>query len=155
MLGVLAPVLLNRFFDQEKAERRIVNQSGDLIELLIAESIERGKLIEVSLRSGKSYIGFALVTRVASWPESQVSMFPMSSGYRDKDTRELKITTHYAPVVLGYLEDRQVPIESFSELLRDFRVVIPRSEIVSVRLFDPNLHRRFRAIVEPEDAERG
>ena len=39
--------------------------------------------------------------------------------------------------------------ENASERLRDnpndFRVVIPRSEIVSARLFDPDLHQQFQA----------
>lgn len=54
MIGVATPMLFNRFFDQRAVERKIADEQGDLIELLIAESIGRGKLVEVSLRSGKS-----------------------------------------------------------------------------------------------------
>ena len=70
MFGVATPMLLNRFFDQRTVESKIVDEQGDLIELLIAESIGRGKLVEVSLRSGKSYIGFALRSRITRHPDT-------------------------------------------------------------------------------------
>ena len=91
-------------------------------------------LVELSLRSGKSYIGFALQSGIAISGESDISMIPMASGYRNKDTQEPEITTHYAPVIEG------------SELdYTDFQVIIPKSEIVSARLFDPELYQRFQS----------
>ena len=57
-VGLLAPHVLNRFFDQGKWEERVAARYGDLVELLIAEAIKRSRLLEVSLKSGKSYIGF-------------------------------------------------------------------------------------------------
>ena len=62
---------------------------------------------------------------------------------RSKDTQELVITTDYAAAFHARSH------ENASERLRDnpsdFRVVIPRSEIVSARLFDPDLHQQFQA----------
>lgn len=145
-LGVITPRLLNPLLDQKEVERKIANEHGDLIELLIAESIERGKLIEISLRSGKSYIGFPLETSIARWSESHVSIFPLSSGYRDRDTQELKITTNYASVVRDYLGNKDLLTP---DQLHDLRVVVPRSEIISARLFDPDLQDRFKEAANP------
>ena len=153
MFGVAAPMLLNRFFDQRAVERKIVHEQGDLIELLIAESIGRGKLVEVSLRSGKSYIGFALWSRVTRHPYSHVSIFPVSSGYRDQDTRELKVTTQYAPVVWRHIQGMRDSEVAEFDPINDLRVIIPRSEIVSARLFDPDLHDRFREAANPPSAD--
>ena len=85
LLGIVLPAPLNNlFFSQRDAEKKVAEKHGDLIKLLIVESIERGKLVEVSLKGDKAYIGFALANRVARWTGSHMSMLPVSSGYRDK-----------------------------------------------------------------------
>jgi len=146
LLGIVLPVPLNYlFFSPRNAERRVAEKHGDLIELLIVESIERGKLVEVSLKGDKVYIGFALASRVAKWTGSHMSMLPVSSGYRDKETRELTITTNYASVLAKRIKEIGNATEQSVVELRDFRMVIPRSEIVSARLFDPEFHQQFQA----------
>lgn len=146
LLGIVLPAPLNNlFFSQRDAEKKVAEKHGGLIELLIVESIERGKLVEVSLKGDKAYIGFALANRVARWTGSHMSMLPVSSGYRDKDTRELVITTNYASVIAKHIENMGKSAERPAVELRDFRVVIPRSEIISARLFDPDLHQQFQA----------
>ncbi len=146
LLGFLGPYALNRFFDKGKAEDKVAGKYGDLVELLIAEAIRRSLLIEVSLRTGKSYIGFAIENAISRWPESDLALLPVSSGYRHKDTRELVLTTNYAPVMSEYIQDVLESPELPAVDFRDFRVVIPRSEIVSARLFNPDLHQKFQSI---------
>ena len=138
LLGWVLPIVGNLFYGEEKAARRAAKQSGDLIELLIAESIEYQRLIELSLKSGKSYIGFALESGITSQDESDISLIPMVSGYRNQDTQELEITTNYAPVVQESLE------KSLDLIYEDFRIVIPMPEIVSARLFHPEAYQRFK-----------
>lgn len=134
----MLPIIGNQFYDKEKAARRAATESGDLIELLIAESIEDQRLIELSLRSGKSYIGFALESGITRQGESDIALIPMASGYRNKDTHELEITTNYADTV-------KESLEKSSELIyKDFRIVIPMPEIVSARVFHPEAYERFR-----------
>ena len=139
VLGLLLPALGNRFIDADKAVRQAARKSGDIIELLIAESMERGNLIELSLRGGKSYIGIALVSGIEKHIDSDVSLVPLFSGYRDKATQELIITTEYASVIRESLAGNP-PIP-----FQDFQVVIPMSEIVSARTFIPEAYERFRA----------
>lgn len=139
VLGLLLPAIGNRFIDADKAVRQAARKSGDIIELLIAESIERGNLIELSLRSGKSYIGIALVSGIEKHIDSDVSLVPIWSGYRNKDTQELHITTEYASVIAQSIR------ESTGIASRDFQVVIPMSEIVSARTFHPEAYERFQA----------
>ena len=87
-LGFLAPLLLNPLFDRGKAEERVAAKHGDLVELLIADALRHSKLIEVSLKSGKAYVGFVLGNTISRWPEADLALLPMSSGYRDKDNQE-------------------------------------------------------------------
>ena len=99
--------------------------------------------MEVSLRTGKAYVGFVIGNTISRWPEADLALLPMLSGYRSKDTQQLVITTDYAATFHALSQ------EDVSELFRgdpnDFRVVIPRSEIISARLFDPDLHQQFQA----------
>ncbi len=138
LLAFVLPFPGNHFYSKERAARRAATESGDLIELLIAESIEHQRLIELSLRSGKSYIGFALESGVTRQGEADIALIPIASGYRDKDTHELKITTNYARVVQESLDD------SLGLVYEDFRIVIPMPEIVSARVFHPEAYRRFQ-----------
>ena len=138
LLGWVLPIVGNQFYGKEKAARRAARQSGDLIELLIAESIEDQRLIELSLKGGKSYIGFALESGITSQDESDISLIPIASGYRNQDTQELEITTNYAPVVQESLR------KSLDLVYEDFRIVIPMPEIVSTRLFHPEAYQRFK-----------
>ena len=138
LLGPLLPIVINRLYGAEKAAQRTAISNGDLIELLISESIEREEFVELSLRSGKSYIGVALVSGIASHGESDIALIPIASGYRKEDTHELQITTNYAPVFEKFI------IESSDLVYEDFRIVIPMSEIVSARIFDPDLYESFQ-----------
>ena len=93
------------------------------------------KLVEVSLKNGKSYIGIPIY-----WNNTvgkHIVLIPYWSGYRRDETRELVVTTHYFPTVVEH-HDEDGPL-----LGKDFRLVIPSSEIVSARPFVPNLYKRF------------
>ena len=139
LLGIVLPIVLNWFYKKEKAMRRTARASGNLIELLIRENNESGKLVELSLRSGKSYIGFVLESGIARHGEADVALLPLKSGYRKEDTHELELTTDYAPVVWKSLEE-------LSNLdYEDFRIVIPMSEIVTARIFDPDAYELFKS----------
>ena len=69
-----------------------------------------------------------------------VALLPLNSGYRKEDTHELEITTNYAPVLWEFLEKHG----SSGLVYEDFRVVIPMSEIVSARIFDPDVYELFQ-----------
>ena len=148
ILGMVLPLVGNLFYDPEQAARGTAKENSDLVELLMAESLIREELVELSLRNGKSYIGFALDSGIdRPQGEPDVSLIPMASGYRDKYTQELEITTYYAPVIDQSLEE-QLFISN-----EDFRVVIPMSEIVSARLFFPEAYELFQEQEEMEVSE--
>ena len=140
-LGLLGSYPLNLFFDEGKAEERVADKYGDLVELLIAEAIKRSELMEVSLKTGKSYIGFAIGNTISRWPEADLALLPVASGYRAKETQELEITTDYTSAI--HARNAEPGQGVFRDDPNDFRVVIPRAEIVSARLFDPDLYKQF------------
>ena len=141
LLAVVSLALFNLKYDKVSAARKVAEQNGDFIELLIDRAITAGQSVELSLRSGKSYIGYALKSRLATLSDIDVELVPIASGYRKSETRELKITTHYSSVML----------EFESKNYMDFRIVIPMSEIESVRLFDKEVYDRFQQSRQSDD----
>ena len=135
------PPIINQFYSKEKAAKRAAETYGDLIEKVIADAFERLKPIELSLKNRKSYVGLVLRGSITKRGRSDVTVLPISSGYRSADTLELNLTIHYAPII-EQLIDKEV--ERVDDLLRDYSVVLPRSEVCSARLFDPAVYRLFQ-----------
>ena len=146
VLGFVLPSVINLFYRDVMVAERAAVETGDLIELLIAESIRRHILIEVSLKSGKAYIGYAIEAEPPVRGESDVAVVPLWSGYRHSETRELTITKDYVPVISQYFNQSTDPQRLPARAWRwqDFRVAIPRSEIGSARLFDPEVYDQLR-----------
>ena len=112
--------------------------SGDAIELLIAESFDNQRAVEITLRTRKSYVGLATEMPIALEGAADVSLVPIVSGYRDKETQELQLTQNYAPLLVEAIAGQ-------SEVnYEDFRVVISFQEIVSARLFERTVWERFQ-----------
>ena len=135
IIAIVLPPLINRFTPKLKWATRFARASGDLIECLIQDAIESGgeQLVEVSTKTSKCYIGFAQESGVAAGSESDIAISPIVSGYRHSETRDLIVTTNYAPVLF----DSDLDIEHF-------RVVIPLAEVASARRFDPDAYELFR-----------
>ena len=146
LLGFVLPWVVNWFFDETTAAQAAARDNGDLVELLIADSIADQKPVELSLRSGKSYIGLGLESGIGRSSESDVVIVPLASGYRHQDTKELTITTDYATVI-------DQALESWGLSNDDFRIVIPMSEIVSARLFFPEAYELFQGAGEEAAAD--
>ena len=68
VLGAVLPLAVNLVYSAQRAAQKVARDGGDLVELLIDESIEDQKLVEISLRSGKTYIGFAVLLHLLGRP---------------------------------------------------------------------------------------
>ena len=141
LLAVATPPVLNMFYSKEKAAKRTAEDYGDLIEMVIASAFERRKMIELSLKNRKSYIGVVLHRSITKRGRSDVTLLPTASGYRSEDTLELRLTTNYAPIIEKLIDKDP---EIIDDRLRDYSVVLPRSEVCSARLFDPEVYRLFQ-----------
>ncbi len=107
--------------------------------------MERSAHVELSLRSGKSYVGMVLNSGITTGGESDVSLIPTVSGYRDEHTRELVFTTFYGDVFDDWLSSRRSAKDqrTAEEIADCFTIVIPKSEVLSVRLFDMRMYGLF------------
>ena len=58
ILALVLPFLLNRFEDERTAAKKAAKSSGDLVECVLADAVEDGTLVEVSLKNNKAYVGW-------------------------------------------------------------------------------------------------
>ena len=114
LLGVILPPIINNFYGEEESARQAAKEEGDLIELLIAESIERQVDVELSLRSGKSYVGLALNSGLGTRGESDISLIPMASGYRTRRPTHWNSRRYMHPSLTSGLRRTRIQ----SEMLR-------------------------------------
>ena len=136
ILGLIYPPISNQFCTKEEAALIAAKEAGSLIEPLLDKAVERGMTVEISLKNRKSYIGYVIQNDVIGAIRADIAVVPIWSGYRQQDTNELEITTDYSSVVFGYIN---------RDRLEDFKIILPLSEVVSARLFDPAVYDLFQS----------
>ncbi len=125
--------------------RRAAAERGDLIELILQDSALRPMTAEISLHSGKTYIGFAIDSGIfqRDGSDPDIALLPVVSGYRGKQTQRLELTTFYRRIYEEIDKNEKPEDDRGSGLsVRDMRVILPLSEIRSARLFDLELHAK-------------
>ena len=124
--GFVLPHIVNPFFPEKEATHDAAANHGDYLGLLLAEAIDHTLPVALVLESRKVHIGFALNNGMES-PDGEfdIALIPLISGYQKPDTLVWEFTTYYP----------QQMRESQSSMLRS--IVIPRSQIVSARIFEP------------------
>ncbi len=140
VLGFLLPFALNRIIDSNEAARAVARDSGDVIEVLLDEAFENQRYVEVTLRTGKAYVGLVSASPISLGGTADVSLVPLLSGYRNRQTQELRLTRNYAPM-LQEAEAKHIEAEH-----DDFRIVLSLDEVVSARRFDRTVWDRFQEV---------
>lgn len=142
VLAITIPVVCNFFTDEKEEAMKAARTSGDFIERALQEAIDGRKLVELSTKSGKSYVGLATESGVDVRVDCDVVLIPVMSGYRDRETREVVFTTNYAELLSSWKSDRD-----------EFQIVLPGDEIASVRHFDPEAYQHFHANEQRGEAQ--
>ena len=141
VVAFFIPLIGNIFYNDDKATKRAAKLNSDVIELLIIESLENQTPVELSLSNDKCYVGYVLNTQASRQRESDIALVPIASGYRDKESRELVLTTNYTSVIANFITKKPD-----SHKFVDFRIVIRMSEILSARFFDLEIYEYFQNI---------
>ena len=152
-LGYLAPRFLNQFHESLECARSAARQNGDHIELLVDQAMQEYELIELTLHSRKVYIGYAVESGIGRNSDTDLVLVPILSGYREKGTIKLVLTTNYVPILDKY----HIPIiEEYPKLIEEYRrddsipinynflLVTPLSEVLSARMFDEDVYWGFQ-----------
>lgn len=136
---VAAGYLPNRWIDEEEQIKKIIREDNDGIELILLRALEDAKLVSITLKSRKVYIGFVSQNFFNPWAGvKSITVIPVYSGYRHPDDFHIEFTTSYDAVIKYTVESDDINLD-----INDFQTGIPISEIVTVNIFDPQVYERF------------
>lgn len=120
-----------------------MKENGELVSLLLLESCRLRSQVELTLKNGKSYIGYVARQDYMLNKGGDVALALTASGYRDNETRKLEITTIYDLSELGK-SDSMNRSDIFGEK-GDRGLTLPMSEIVSARFFDQEIYQSYQS----------
>lgn len=129
---------------RQKAYKEMAAQDG--IEALLVQAIDEGKLIFVTLKSRKVYIGYVAAPRMEHHDTQHLSIIPYISGYRDKDTLRYHEQHRYYELYLS----KDITADSEPLNLDHFRHVMPMEQIETVSIFDTETYKSFDDFSTPE-----
>jgi hypothetical protein len=139
-LGLVLWWPLNLLYPYQAANTRLhhANRTTALDRLLYQASLAQ-HLLCLSMKDGKVYIGY--IQDLPPNPEdrnSYLEILPVQSGYRDQDTREMKLTTFYEEAYKDLVE-----AEADEEDWLVYLKILKIDEILSAGRFDPDAYVRF------------
>jgi hypothetical protein len=148
-LGVVSWWPLNLLYPYQAANTRLHEANGTTaLDRLLYQASLAQHLLSISMKDGKVYIGY--IQELPPNPEDRNSYFeilPVHSGYRDKDTREMKLTTFYESVY-----EKLVESGADAEEWLVFLKVLKIDDILSAGRFDPEVYVNFRDDEQPDVA---
>jgi hypothetical protein len=149
-LGLVSWWPLNLLYPYQAANTRLhaANKTTALDRLLYQASLAQ-HLLSISMKDGKVYIGY--IQELPPNPEDRNSYFeilPVQSGYRDKDTREMKLTTFYESAYEQLIESG-ADEEDWIVFLKVLKI----DDILSAGRFVPEVYVKFNGMpAEPGEA---
>lgn len=121
------------------------------VENILLESIERGLLLLVTLKSRKVYVGMIDEARFDQLDTNTLVLIPFMSGYRHKDTLTFCVEHNY----VDHYQSEGITLTSEPLSVYQFRHVLPVDQIESFSLFNVNTYETFQEIINhkkaPED----
>lgn len=135
-LAIFMPKSILRF--KESPEDDLVNYwREDDLDWLMFRAMDEHKTVIVSLDSRKTYIGFISDGLEPEKERSFITIIPLYSGYRDRETLNLCLENNYDGVrqrlqelVGGDCSEHRSKL--LIDEITDYRLVIPRKTIVSM-----------------------
>ncbi|MBV7434480.1 hypothetical protein KRX19_05505 [Cardiobacteriaceae bacterium TAE3-ERU3] len=122
-----------------------VSERADSLLLFLLESIDKKKLVKVSLVSGRFYIGMVGIKKLSRLDLAYISIIPFKSGYRRED-QTLSFNGNFISLYEknGILEwDEGEPQIKDDEKLEEFQYVLPIKDIQSLSYFDNDIHNHI------------
>ena len=145
VLGYILAAILNIFDYKYDFGKIAIMKYGNLKEILLYESAENNSIIEVTLNTGKVYIGWVSQVNDFIWGDDQYfKIITLLSGYRDEKLN-LIVTTNYAKI---YVEMKKIP--NIKELMDDnqkdiFVINISSSSLITIRPFFDEIYSELHS----------
>lgn len=142
---ILSPILafiFNLIFPKKFLFRLTLKKQGNQIEKILWSSLtekkDEDKLLMITTSSNKVYVGY--INKIQKpIGESYVSIIPYFSGYREKETQKLIISTDYFSAIESFVNDEKVKL-----IDEKMGVVINKSNIALISKFDIDVFEAFQ-----------
>lgn len=105
VLGCISWIPANLLWTLTKAEKRIVQKEGTLMDILVDDSSRNRKGVLITLKSGKVYAGIVLSAASPGHSSPMIKVLPTYSGYRNKKNHRIVPTTNYSDAIQGIDKD--------------------------------------------------
>jgi len=138
ILSVVLTEIINIFVDEDKSISRAIKGIGNEFEILCEHCYRNVELIQFTLKNDKCYVGWMQSLPIPS-RANYIKIFPVYSGYRKSDTKELIFTTQYLDIYATYIQKGEV-----TDIVELTTLVIKIDEIVSANSFDDEMYDRFQ-----------
>lgn len=97
-LNLLAYLPGCQFLGREAAVKRVIIRKADPLENLLRKALAETKLVLVTMKSEKVYIGYVARNLNPAYPLESVGIIPVFSGYRDATTKQMHLEVNYESV---------------------------------------------------------
>ena len=121
----------NLLADKDYAAIRAARENGELMGIFVTEAIGTGRYVEISLDTGKVYIGHIVESGIGTSSQFDFMIVPLFGGYRDRGTNELIIKQSYSLAI--------DEMKKQGKRREELRICIALSRVVLARFFDPDL----------------
>lgn len=137
LFSIILTALLNMIFPKSDGLRRAIKKRGNEMELLLRDSLEKSRMVAVTLLSNKVYVGWVNEVQIPS-NSGYIRIIPTLSGYRDK-SHKFVFNNHYLNVYSDLVKTGKY--KSLKEF--DTDVIIAVSQIAHLSNFDLDLYGKF------------
>lgn len=131
----------NVFFDKKKFLGKSIKRLGNELEIILKASFDKNKLLQLTLNSGKVYVGWVKELPIPS-VSNYVRIIPAISGYRTNKTNEIVFTSQYLKVYSEYIEEGR--IVNLNDLSSD--LILDLNCVIGVSFFDLEMYERFNKL---------
>lgn len=135
--GLIIKLWYNKATRKHKAIAKAA-RSNPIEELMIEASLTMFPIV-ATLKSKKVYVGWVRKPALEHGKVEYISLIPLLSGYREKDTLSVVFSTNYN----DHYSESGVYNGTSKLGLEHFRVVIPISELDNISLFDFDTYKKF------------
>lgn len=136
-ISIIFTELANLIVSEDKAISKAIHKIGNEFELLCEQCYRELEMIQITLDNDKCYVGWMQSLPVPNH-SNFISILPVYSGYRNKETKELTFTTQYLDIYATFVRDGSVV--DINDLTT---TVIKIDSIITATKFDNEMYDRF------------
>lgn len=136
-----AKIWKNEYEANSAQESAYLIATSNQFEYMLYEATKSVRMLQITLKSNKVYIGYIQNTLINdNFDDTEYfTIYPLISGYRNKDDLTLTLTTSYAD---AYKQINNMS-EASDKLEEKFKILIPRSEVSTMGYFNPEYYGKF------------